>query len=836
MAKTFPYPVVLKASKTYFGGDELAAKVYADKYALRNNDKELLELTPADAFRRVARELARIEAKKFAKPYTEDEIFGWMNGFKYIIPQGGCLYGIGNTEQFVSLSNCYVVEPPKDSYGGIHFTDEQITQISKRRGGTGTCLDNLRPCGSPTRNSSRTSTGPVSFAERYSYSIREVGQDGRRGALMLMLSIHHPTILEFIKSKLELDKINGANISVKITDAFMQAVKECADYELRWPVEGEAKISSLSPAQKVWECIMFHAWKSGEPGVLFWDTILRESVADCYASLGFRTVATNPCSELPLCTLDSCRLLLLNLFSFVEHPFTDEAIFNFELFFTMAKRAQRLMDDIIDLEIECIDRIIAKIDRDPEDERYKVRERELWQTVREKCFNGRRTGTGVTGLGDVFAALNIPYASDKSLAYTDGIFKTLKFACYTSSLEMAKELGPFPIFNHHLEKDNPFLSRIKQEELIWYGNQIQIGERPEGAVLPTGISMGGVLYNEMAKYGRRNIACLTCAPAGSMGIVCQGSSGFEPVPFLLMKRRKKGNMTDEDFRVDFTDQSGDTWMEFEAEHPKIKLWREVTGKTDIKDSPWWGCTAEELDYSQRVRMQGIAQKHIDHAISSTINLPENITQEEVGKIYQLAHQVGCKGITVYRKNSRTGVILDASLDNAKKSDIIKDRPREVGCDVHHITVKGQQYFVLVGMVNGKPYESFAGKNGFIPKKVKTGKIIRKRANFYIAKFDDTDIELSPITAACTEMEEIISRLISLALRSGADVHRVVQQLEKVGERYHDLQGFCRGLARALKKYIPDGTEEEDKCPQCMASLIRQDGCVQCNSCGWTRCL
>lgn len=834
---TFPYQVALKASEKYFAGNELAAKVWVDKYALRNNAKELLELTPADMFRRVARELARIEANKFAKPYSEEEIFSWMDHFKYIIPQGGCLYGIGNTEQYVTLSNCYVVEPPADSYGGIHYTDEQITQISKRRGGTGTCLDNLRPCGSPTRNSSRSSTGPISFAERYSRSIREVGQDGRRGALMLMMSAHHPNIMDFIKAKFDLDKINGANISVKITDAFMAAVEQAADYELRWPVEGEAKQTGTISARMVWEKIMFHAWKVAEPGVLFWDTIIRESVADCYAQFGFKTVATNPCSELPLCALDSCRLLLLNLFNFVVHPFTPQAYFDFQLFFKMTQIAQRMMDNIIDLELECIDRVIEKIKRDPEGEKYKARELDIWLTVREKCFNGRRTGTGITALGDVFAALGIQYGSDCSLQYTDAIFKTLKMGCYRSSVDMAQELGAFPIWDHQLEKDNPFLNRIKQEELVWYDTMLAMDKTIARGELPTTMFIGKYLYNDMVRYGRRNIACLTCAPAGSMGIECQGTSGFEPVPFLTYKRRKKGNPGDEDFRVDFVDNSGDCWMEFTDEHPKLKLWREVTGKTDMQDSPWWGSTCEDIDYMQRVKMQGIAQKHIDHAISSTINLPETITPEEVGKIYQLAWAVGCKGMTVYRKGSRSGVILDATLDKSEKDGIINKRPKELPCDVHHITIKGQQYFVLVGLKDGKPYEAFAGKNGFIPKKVKTGKIVRKRANFYMAKFDDTDMELSPITASCTEMEEIISRLISLSLRSGAEPHRVVQQLEKVGERYHDLQGFCRGLARAIKKYIPDGTVEEEGCPQCGASsLVRQDGCVQCNSCGWSRCM
>lgn len=819
----YSYKMALRASREYFDGNELAAKVFLDKYALRDNNKELLEQTPADMFKRVARELARIEANKFAKPFTEEEIFGWMDHFKYIIPQGGCLYGIGNRNQYVTLSNCYVVESPQDSYGGIHYTDEQITQISKRRGGTGTCLDNLRPSGSSTRNSSRTSSGVVSFAERFSNSIREVGQDGRRGALMLMLSVHHPDVINFIKSKMDLGKINGANISIKITDKFMDSVINEYMYEQQWPLDTDnPKIVNTTSAGTVWDLITTNAWKTGEPGVLFWDTVLRESVADCYASLGFRTIATNPCSELPLCILDSCRLLLLNLFNFVVNPFTPDSYFDYDLFYKMSGIAQRLMDDIIDLELECIDRIIEKINNDPEEECYKNRELVLWKQVREKCFNGRRTGTGITGLGDALAALNVRYGSDWSLGYVDKIFKTLKFGCYASSVEMAKELGPFPIWNYELEKDNPFLNRIKQEDVPLY-NESTSGEQ---------------LYNDMKKYGRRNIACLTCAPAGSMGVVCQGTSGFEPLFFMKSKRRKKGNPGDEDFRVDFVDQSGDSWMEFDVFHPTLKKWMEITKETDITKSPWYGCCAEDLDYTQRVKMQGVAQKHIDHAISSTINLPEDISVEEVKRIYELAWRVGCKGITVYRKNCRTGVILEyLTVDNDNFDGKISKRPKEVPCDVHHISVKGQQYFVLVGLIDGKPYEVFAGKNGFLPKKVKSGKIIRKRANFYIAKFDDIDDDLSPITAACTEMEEVISRLISLSLRSGADMHRVVQQLEKVGERYIDLQGFCRGLARALKKYIPDGTKEDEKCPDCQAnSLIRQDGCIKCMSCGHSKCL
>ena len=835
---THSYQEAVRASKEYFGGDELAAKVFVDKYALRNDSKELLELTPTDMFRRVARELARIEASKFAQPFTEEEIFGWMDHFKYIVPQGGCLYGIGNTQKFVTLSNCYVVEPPVDSYGGIHYTDEQITQISKRRGGTGTCLDNLRPSGSPTRNSSRSSTGPVSFAKRYSHSIREVGQDGRRGALMLMLSVHHPNIVDFIKAKLDLKEITGANISVKISDDFMLAVQNGLRYSQQWPLYKHLppRMQSLVEARSVWDLIIHNAWKSSEPGVLFWDTIIRESIADCYIQHGFQTVATNPCSELPLCALDSCRLLLLNLFNFVVNPFTKDAYFDFQLFFKMAGIAQRIMDDIIDLELECIDRIIAKIQADPEQPKYKARELELWQEVRQKCFNGRRTGTGVTGLGDTLAALGIAYGSEKAMEYTDQIFKTLKFGCYSSSVEMAKELGPFPVWEHEAEKDNPFLLRIRDEALTLYTKAMVNSQTTDE--LPDVVILGDWLYDNMAKYGRRNIACLTCAPAGTMGIECQGTSGFEPLYAISSRRRKKGNPGDEDFRVDFIDATGDSWMEFDVFHPKVKMWMEVTGQTDVTKSPWYGYCAEDLNYMNRVQMQGIAQKHIDHAISSTINLPTDISEQEVAQIYEFAWKVGCKGITVYRKGSRDGVILDSGVDSEKNDGRINKRPREVACDVHHITVKSQQYFVLVGMVDGKPYEVFAGKNGFLPKKIKSGKIVRKRTNFYIAKFDDTDEELSPITASCTEMEEVISRLISLSLRFGADMHRVVQQLEKVGERYIDLQGFCRGLARALKKYIPDGTKEAgENCPDCKTSnLVRQDGCIKCAACGWSKCI
>jgi len=828
---TYTYKRALKESTEYFGGDTLAAQTFVDKYALRDSDKKLLELTPKDMHVRLATELARVEQLQYGEDALSFEtIFDALDGFNHIVPQGSPMFGIGNPN-FVTLSNCYVIDPPLDSYGGIMWTDEQLVQISKRRGGSGTDVSLLRPNTTPTQNSSRTSTGPVCFAHRFSNSVREVGQDGRRGALMLTMDVHHPDVVEFAECKADKTRVTGANLSIRLSDEFLKAVQAGENYEQRWsplwddngkPWSGPPKISREVPARDVWNAIVKQAHANAEPGILFWDRIISESPADCYPN--FKTVATNPCSELPLSVLDSCRLLLLKLLGFVKNAFTKDAEFDWRKFYDYARLAQRLMDDIVELELEAINRIICKITADKEPDYIKDRELQLWLRVRDNCINGRRTGTGLTAVGDTLAALGIPYGSEKALQFVERVYRTLKFGCYSSSVEMAQKLGAFPAFNADLEAECPFFQRFFYETC-------DLGDE---------VINGAELMRLMATVGRRNIALLTSAPAGSVSILTQTTSGIEPLYFFVTRRRKKGNPGDDGFRSDYVDDNGDHWMEFDFIHPQVQRWMEITGETDFEKSPWYGNCAEDLDYKQRVLLQAEAQHHVDHAISSTVNLPADVTVEEVQQVYEAAWAAGCKGITVYRKGSRDGVILDKKEVDKSQSDgsIDMKRPRKLTCDVHHTTVKGREYFVLVGLLDGKPYEVFAGKNGFIPKKVKTGNIIRKRKNFYVANFDGTDDELSPITAATNEMEEVVTRLTSLALRSGANMHRVVQQLEKVGER-QELHSFARGVARVLKKYIPDGTEEGEQCPQCHASgnaVIRQEGCVQCLSCGWSKCL
>lgn len=844
---THSYEEAIEASTNYFNGSSLPAKVFVDKYALRDKSNNLIELTPTDMHKRLAKELARIEAKKFAKPLSFDTIFSYLDKFHKLIPQGSIQYGMGNYDQFVTLSNCYVLDSMLDSYGGIHYADEQISQISKRRGGCGTSLDHLRPEGMITANSSRTTTGIIPFAERLSNSIREVGQNGRRGALMLTLSVHHPQILDFANVKSDTTKVTGANLSVTLTDEFLNAVQNDEMYEQRWPVDSDTPtVSKLVSAKSVWKEIIKCAHQMAEPGLLFWDNILRESPADCYDTCGFRTIGTNPCSELPLSALDSCRLLLINLMAYVRHPFSSEAYFDYKEFYDDAQIAQRILDDIIDIELEHIDRIIAKIDSDPEPEHIKQTERHIWTRVRESCFNGRRTGLGPTAVGDALAALGIKYGSDRSISEVDRIYQTLKFGSYRSSVDMAKELGPFPVWSWELEKDNPFINRIKDEH-IYNGNTAIFDSD-----LIWNSHFGSKLVEDIQKYGRRNIANLTTAPAGSMSMMaCVGnkkvyvnrdttvevdyfgtSSGIEPVFMLEYTRRKKVNPNDEGVKVDFVDQTGDSWQEFKVYHPALEIWMDVTGESDVTKSPWYGACAEDIDWTQRVKLQAAAQKHVDHAISSTINLPEDVSVEKVAEIYEAAWKSGCKGMTVYRKNCRTGVLIENKAE--EKEVLPAHRPKQVVCDVHHVTVKSKEYFVLVGLVNDKPYEVFAGRNGFLKKKIKHGTVTRVRKGYYKAEFED-GTELVPLTAASDEHEEAMTRLISTALHQGAEVAAIVNQLEKING---DMYGFTRSIARALKKYIPDGTEVKGEvCPECSATtIIREEGCKKCSSCGFSKCM
>ena len=814
-----------EATLKYFDGDELATNVVLHKYLLRNKKGELLEKSPTDMHRRHAKEFARIEAGKFKKPLTEDEIFSYFDHFKYIVLQGSPTVAVGNPFHLMSVSNCFVLESPLDSYGGIHRTDEQLSQISKRRGGTGVDLSHLRPCGTETENSSKTSSGIVPFAERYSNSIREVGQEGRRGALMETLSVHHPQVLDFARMKLDRSKVTGANVSIRLSDEFLQAVKEGKEYEQRWPVEGTPKITKMVDARGVWNEIIKCAHEMAEPGLLFWDNILRESPADCYKDLGFRTVCTNPCGELPLCELDSCRLMLMNLYSYVEHPFenkpcgagTQGTRFNFKKFYQHVQIAQRLMDDLVDIELEQICKIIMKLGQDPEPYGIKDVEVSLWMKIKEKCEKGRRTGLGTTGLGDTLAALGIKYGSEHSIEMVDKIYGTLKMGAYKSSVDMAEELGPFPLYDAKLEENHPFLERLKNH-VSW---NLLDSEYPSGKI-----------YERMKKFGRRNIALLTQSPAGTVSIETQTTNGIEPQPFseLCYTRRKKINHNDKGSRVDFVDPSGDKWQEFTVYPGKVKEWMKITGETDLKKSPWHGCCADDLDWKQRIALQAAAQHHIDHSISSTLNLPENVAVEKVAEIYEEAWKQGLKGVTVYRKGSRTGVLVEKKNVLAKNN--APARPKSLECDVHHVSVKGKKYFVLVGLYgdNSQPYEIFAGRGNLVDNKVKKGHIVKVKTNFYKAILDD-ETELSPVTLGCKDNEEVVTRLASMSLRHGAAPEHVIDQLGKIDA---EMTSFIKAISRALKKYVNDGTKSGMMC-ECGNEMIFEGGCNVCKSCGSSKC-
>lgn len=814
--KIYRYEEVLKASTEYFDGSDLSARAFTDKYALRNEQDELIEVTPDDMHRRIAKEFVRIEKGKFKTPLSEEKIYLLLKDFHYIIPQGSPMYGIGNPKS-VSLSNCYVLESPIDSYGGIFNTDQQIAQTSKRRGGIGLDISYLRPAGMFVNNSARTTSGAISFMERFSNTLREVGQHGRRGAGLFSISIHHPDILDFIDVKRDHTKVTGANISIRLTQEFIEALEKNKDYEVRFPIDSEApEISRQLSAKLVWDKIIQGNWESGDPGLQIWDNIIKNSPADCYVTQGFRTVSTNPCGEIPLCEGDSCRLLLLNAYSYVISPFTKHSSFNYKLFYTHVKIAQRLMDNLIDLELEKIEGIIKKIKKDKEPDHIKGCELRWWKLVREKCKEGRRTGTGLTAIGDVLAALNIPYDGKKGIKTVGDIYQVLKFAAYESSIDMAEELGPFPIWDSSLEGGCEFFQRFASETLDVEGVK----------------KSGKNLINKMGKVGRRNIALLTTAPAGTVSMMCQTTSGIEPAFELSYIRKKKGNPGDENFRTDSVDQNGDHWMHFEVFHPKVKIWKGETGEKDLKKSPW--ICANDIGWENRIKLQSIAQSHVDHAISSTINLPNDVKVETIDKIYRIGIKSGLKGITVYRDGSKTGVLIREEEEKEKeKKKKIGERPRELPCEIHHIMVKGDPYFVLVGMYNGEPYEVFAGRNNFLDKKLKYGKIIRKKKGWYKVEFED-DTELSPITSVCDDYDQITSRLTSALLRGGTDMHYIVDQLEKVSG---EMNGLSKSIARALKKYIKDGSKVNEVCPECGAdTLIRLEGCKTCRSCVWSKCI
>ena len=817
----YNYDEALTESIEYFNGDELAAKVFLDKYAIRDIEGNLMEKTPDQMHRRIAKEFARIEQKKFKTPLSEEKIFGYLDKFKYIIPQGSPLYGIGNPYQVVSLSNCYVVPSPLDSYSSICYTDQELVQISKRRGGVGIDMSNLRPEGAPTKNAARSSTGIISFMERYSNSIREVGQEGRRGALMLTLNIMHPQSPDFAVIKNDDKRITGANISLRLTNEFLNAVEKKEKITLRWPVDSDnPKITKEVDARELWKTIIHSAWLRAEPGLLFWDNIIKNSPSDCYEN--FKTICTNPCSEIPLSAYDSCRLMLINLFSFVTNPFTEKAKFDYDAFKEVIIITQRLMDDMIDLEIECIDKIISKIKSDPEPQGVKQLELDLWKNIKQSCVDGRRTGTGITALGDTLAALGVKYGSDESIKKIEKIYRVLKLESYRSSVNMSKELGAFSCYDPKKELDCEFIKRLRQDDED--------------------------LYKDMVKYGRRNIALLTTAPAGSVSILTQTTSGIEPL-FMLNPyiRRKKINPNDKDARIDFTDQSGDSWQEFEIYHEKVKEWMKLTGEKDIKKSPWYKCCAEDLDWKQRVKLQSMAQKHVDHAISSTLNLPENVMEEKIAEIYETAWKEGCKGITVYRKNCRTGVLIEkenvADVDRIQKTSSPK-RPEKLPGELHHITVDGHHYYTALGFYQDDLYEIFTGDNQekkenlVIPKDVKYGKIAKRSRGKYVFEHlneETKEIEEYHLTNGHNDdSADALARMISTGLRHGADLSFIVHQLEKTEG---SMVSFSKVLARTLKKHIKNGTKVSgEECSVCNGSnLHRQEGCSVCKDCGASKC-
>jgi len=814
----YQYSDAFEKCVSYFEGDELAAKVFLDKYALKDNDGNLLEETPDQMHRRIAKEFARIEKENHRDPLTEDQIYALLHKFKYIVPQGSPMFGIGNNHQVISLSNCYVVESPADSYGGILKADEELAQISKRRGGIGVDISTLRPAGASVKNAARTSTGIPSWMERYSNTIREVGQAGRRGALMLSIHVAHKDIEKFITIKNDDTKVTGANVSVLLSDEFLQAVEKGEQFRLRFPVDAPPSDNDVYvDARELWKKIIRNAWLRAEPGLLFWDRITKYNAVDCYADEGYKTISTNPCSELPLCSYDSCRLMVLNLFSYVVNPFKKNAHFDFPLFEQHAKICQRLMDDMIDLELEKVEAIIKKIKSDPESKTIKANELELWEKVHKKCENGRRTGTGLTALGDTIAALGLAYGSKESVKLTGKICKTLCLGSFRSSVEMAKNLGAFPVWDREKEKDSEFLLMLKEIDTQ--------------------------LYDDIMKHGRRNIANLTIAPTGSVSIMTQTTSGVEPL-FMLFPytRRKKINPTDKNARTDFVDQNGDHWQEFEVYHPKVKMWMDITGEKDLKKSPWFNCCAEDIDWVAAVELQAEAQKYIDHAISKTVNLPEDVTEEQVAQIYEAAWKYGCKGMTVYRKNCRTGVLVEKPKKEEKKdSKIIKNdspkRPASIDAEVHFSVVKGEPYYVVVGLLGGDPYEVFAGlnlENGepLIKSKEHKGTLKKMTRGKYAFTVGNEEFNLSNIHNH--ENGDALCRMVSTSLRHGADISFVVHQLEKTKG---DLVSLSKVLARTLKKYIKDGTKVHgEECPSCQGNQVeRNDGCVLCKSCGWSKC-
>lgn len=846
-AKTYTPDEIREASFEFFQGDELATKVWTTKYALKDSFGNVYELTPDDMHRRLASEIGRIE-QKYANPLTADELFELFRNFKYIVPQGSPMTGIGNEFQVASLSNCFVIgfDGDSDSYGAIIKIDEEQVQLMKRRGGVGHDLSHIRPKGSPVKNSALTSTGIVPFMERYSNSTREVAQDGRRGALMLSVSIKHPDSESFIDAKMQSGKVTGANVSVKIHDDFMEAALEEKPYIQQYPVSSKTPwYQKETDANALWKKIVHNAWQSAEPGILFWDTIIRESVPDCYADLGYKTVSTNPCGEIPLCPYDSCRLLAINLYSYVVNPFTKDAYFDFELFHKHVGLAQRIMDDIIDLEMEKIDKIIEKINSDPEDDDIKNTEFQLWDKIKLKTSQGRRTGVGTTGEGDMLAALGFRYGTDEATDFSEEVHKKLALAAYRSSVNMAKERGAFTVYDAKREEKNPYIQRLRAAD-------------PE-------------LYKDMVKYGRRNIACLTIAPTGTTSIMTQTTSGIEPVFMPYYTRRRKVNPNDKNVTVDFVDENGDSWEEYSVFHHKFVTWMIANGHPTTKhytheeldllvaQSPYYKATANDVDWMKKVQMQGRIQKWVDHSISVTINLPADATEELVGKLYEEAWKSGCKGVTVYRDGSRSGVLI-SSNEKKEKEENTKQvcfpydenhlvRPKELKCEVVRFQNARDKWIAFVGLKDGRPYEIFTGiaddeEGILLPKTVTEGKIIKtldeegnKRYDFQFTNKRGFKTTVEGLSHKFDKEFWNYAKLISGVLRYGMPIDQVVKLVSSLQLDSESINTWKVGVERALKKYIPDGTQiAEQPCPSCgEKSLVYQEGCLTCKSCGYSKC-
>ncbi len=846
--KEYPYAEAVAEAKNYFKGDELAATVWVSKYALKDSMGKIYEKSPEQMHRRIATEIERIE-KRYPEPMSAEQVYGLLEGFRYLIPQGGPMTGIGNNLQIASLSNCFVIghRNPADSYGGIIRIDEEQVQLMKRRGGVGHDLSHIRPTGSPVLNSALTSTGIVPFMERYSNSTREVAQDGRRGALMLTVSIKHPDSEAFVDAKMTEGKVTGANVSVRIDDDFMHAVTEGTPYRQTYPVDSaNPETEKEIDAKAFWDKIIHNAWKSAEPGVLFWDTITRESLPDCYADLGFRTISTNPCGEIPLCPYDSCRLLAINLYSYVKHPFTPQAEFDYDLFRIHVAKAQRIMDDIIDLEMEKIDAILSKIDSDPETEEVKWPERHLWEKIRTKTLRGRRTGVGTTAEGDMLAAMGLRYGTPEATAFSEDVHRRLALAAYGSSVEMAAERGAFEVFDADREKNNPFMLRLKAED--------------------------PAMYEQMLVHGRRNIACLTIAPTGTTSLMTRTTSGIEPVFMPVYKRRRKVNPNDAEVKIDYVDETGDAFEEYVVYHPKFIEWMKVNGieaKSDytqdeldalVARSPYAGATSNDIDWLEKVKMQGRIQKWVDHSISVTINLPADVSEELVNRLYVEAWRAGCKGCTVYRDGSRSGVLI--ALENKKKQNetpatssdnvhhMLLKRPIELDADVVRFQNNKEKWIAFVGLMDGRPYEIFTGladdDDGiFCPKSVNHGKIIKaitpdgtKRYDFQFVNKRGHKTTIEGLSDKFNPEYWNYAKLISGVLRYGMPIDQVLKLVGGLELDSKSINTWKMGVERALKKYLPNGTQASgQRCPNCgQETLIYQEGCLICTSCGTSKCV